>query len=77
VLDHNTGVFGLCGVSTWTAARQLYYSMTPETALGPYDLVWNWVHRCRRRDRVMQRPPPVTGILGPIAFFSSASSVDQ
>jgi hypothetical protein len=36
-LDNGTGLFGLWGVSTWTAAGQLYYSMTPETATGPYE----------------------------------------
>lgn len=48
-LDHGTGVMGLWGVSTWTAAGQLYYSMTPESAIGPYDLVWNWYDGSGRR----------------------------
>src|SRR5678815_3078765 len=48
-LDQNTGVFGLWGVSTWTAAGQLYYSQTPETATGPYDQVWNWYDGSGRR----------------------------
>jgi hypothetical protein len=43
--------FGICVIcgSTWTAAGQLYYSMTPETATGPYDLVWNWYDGSGRR----------------------------
>jgi RHS repeat-associated protein len=48
-LDNGTGLFGLWGVSTWTAAGQLYYSMTPETATGPYDHVWTWYDGSGRR----------------------------
>jgi hypothetical protein len=29
-------------VLTYTAANQLYYSLTPTAALGSYDCNWNW-----------------------------------
>ena len=48
-LDSHTGVLGLKAMSTWTAQGQLYYSLTPESPTGPYDLVWNWYDGQGRR----------------------------
>ncbi|MGH3847611.1 MAG: RHS repeat-associated core domain-containing protein, partial [Pseudonocardiaceae bacterium] len=48
-LDSHTGVLGLQAMSTWTAAGQLYYSLTPESGTGPYDLVWTWYDGQGRR----------------------------
>ncbi len=36
-------------MSSWTAAGQLYYSMTPEAVTGPYDHVWTWYDGSGRR----------------------------